>query len=1013
MRQFLAIEDENSELWQLTCKSRIEAILATQSTSELMVVHREALRILLQEYSDPEIVGQIAINANEFLAQALLLLEETKNKTCSLTEMELRESETKFRSMFEQIAVGICYTTIEGGFLQTNQKFCEIVGYTSAELQAMKYLDITYPEDRDLTNTFLNQLSGGEISNFAVEKRYVRKGGDLIWVHKTVSLIASPKDGSRCLLAVIQDISDRKQVEMSLKHLNEELETRVAERTSQLSQLNRLLAVEIAERQRTEARLAAQIEHLYWVNDLASNLNTANTLDGIYNVALKSVQQTLKVKRAAILIIDDRDILRYQVSIGLSEAYKQAVEQYCASQSKLPETQLVTITDAKQKKGDEQLDILRQVEGIQAAISFPIQYQGKQLGKIVVYYDAPRQFSDAETQLVQAIATYTSVAITRKNSEIALLESQRYAESIAESVPDILYVYDLLGQRVIYMNEASTSIVGYTPAETIAMGSRLLSTLVHPDDLALLPNYCDRIHSLAIGEVVDCTYRIKHANGEWRWMYSRDKVFAKDASGRTTQYIGTARDITDERARELKLKHQLTAMEASADGIAIVDLNGTFTYANNAHAITFGYSSAAETIGKHWKDLYAPETIDFVEKDVVPIILATGAWKGDLIGNKKDGTQFPVEVSITSISNEEGHLEGAVCIYRDISDRKQAEEELKATQRRFQSILDNCPAAIYVFDKDGRHILVNRFYEQKSGYTNAELYGKTLFDVWEHDFSKEVLATINQTIKSGKSMEIEETVPHDDGFIHAVTLRFPLLNDRGIPDVVCSISTDITDRRRAELKLEESLKEKELLLQEIHHRVKNNLQVVASLLNLQQRTIKDPAIAQLFEDSRNRIYAMAAIHERLYQSKQLNQIDLGAYVRDLVSSLIQSHDIRNKDIQFEINTDLIEVNIETAIPCGLIVNELVINIFKHAFPDRSEGRVLVECLAIRDGRIRLNVCDNGVGIPAHIDFNRASSLGLRIINQLSRQLKGEMKIEAANGTCFSLRFSELKYRNRV
>jgi two-component sensor histidine kinase len=239
------------------------------------------------------------------------------------------------------------------------------------------------------------------------------------------------------------------------------------------------------------------------------------------------------------------------------------------------------------------------------------------------------------------------------------------------------------------------------------------------------------------------------------------------------------------------------------------------------------------------------------------------------------------------------------------------------------------------------------------------------------------------------------------------------LDDRGVPDAVCSISTDITDRRIAEIKLEASLKEKELLLQEIHHRVKNNLQVVASLLNLQQRTIKDPAVAQLFEDSRNRVYTMAAVHEKLYQSKSLDRINLGDYLRDLIDGLIQSYNVNSNYIQFEINTDLINVNIETAIPCGLIVNELVTNIVKHAFPDRRQGKVLVECLATSDGSIQLKVCDNGVGIPAHIDLSRASSLGLRIIGQLSRQLKGKMKIEATEGTCFALKFAELKYRNRI
>lgn len=1011
LRQFLATEGTNAELW-LASQPGVGALLASQSISEIIAIHQEALSILLKAYSEVQDIRQIALRASEFLARVFLRSQENQVHNCDLARVELRDSKIRFRSLFEQMSIGVCYNDLEGRFLQANHRFCKIVGFTLEELQTKRCLDIIYPEDVDANTAYFSQLAAGEISHFSTENRYVCKDGSAIWGQVTVSLVDASTNGSKYFLTIIQDISDRKQAEISLRQLNAELEARVNERTNTLARVNQYLLTEIAARKQTEKRLVIEIERLHWINTLASELNAANTLDEIYAVALKGIQNILATKRAAILIFDDRGIPRYQASVGISEAYKQAVENYCASQSKLTATHLVTISDTKQKKGDEQLDILRQIEGIQAAISFPIQYQEKHLGKVVVYYNAPHQFSNEETQLVQAIATYTAVAVTRKNSEIALLESQSYAVSIAESIPDMLYVYNLAEQRNTYSNQAILKVMGYTPEEIAALESDLLQTLMHPDDFATLPNYFEQMHKLAIGEVIDLTYRLRHANGEWRWIYSRDKVLRKDANGRTMEYIGTARDITDTKATELKLKQQLAAMETSADGIAILDLNGIFTYANNAHAATFGCNDVSEIVGKSWKDLYDRETIDFVEKDVVPHILANGVWKGELLGKKKDGTHFPVEVSITSISHE-GQLQGAVCIYRDVSDRKQAEAELQATQKRFQSILDNCPAAIYVFDTAEKHVLVNRFYEQKSGYTNAELRGKSHFDIWPNELATEVSATLRQVISSGKPMEIEETIPHGDGFIYAVTLRFPLLDDRGVPDAVCSISTDITDRRIAEMKLEASLKEKELLLQEIHHRVKNNLQVVASLLNLQQRTIQDPAVAQLFEDSRNRVYTMAAVHEKLYQSKSLDRINLGDYLRDLVNGLIQSYNVNSNYIQFEINTDLINVNIETAIPCGLIVNELVTNIVKHAFPDRRQGKVLVECLATSDGSIQLKVCDNGVGIPAHIDLSRASSLGLRIIGQLSRQLKGKMKIEATEGTCFALKFAELKYRNRI
>ncbi len=227
------------------------------------------------------------------------------------------------------------------------------------------------------------------------------------------------------------------------------------------------------------------------------------------------------------------------------------------------------------------------------------------------------------------------------------------------------------------------------------------------------------------------------------------------------------------------------------------------------------------------------------------------------------------------------------------------------------------------------------------------------------------------------------------------------------------LQQEIEQRKDVEAKLQESLREKEILLKEIHHRVKNNLQIVASLLNLQKRSIKDPKIIQLFEDSQNRIYSMAIIHERLYQSKQLNQINLGEYLQDLVNALIQSYNIDAKQIEVQLHADPIYINIETATPCGLIVNELVTNIIKYAFPDRRLGKVSIECRTTPDAKILLAVCDNGVGIPDRVDFNNPSSLGLRIITNLARQLRATLDLDRSNGTRLSLQFSEVADQNRI
>ncbi|MBU7030574.1 MAG: ATP-binding protein, partial [Theionarchaea archaeon] len=200
-----------------------------------------------------------------------------------------------------------------------------------------------------------------------------------------------------------------------------------------------------------------------------------------------------------------------------------------------------------------------------------------------------------------------------------------------------------------------------------------------------------------------------------------------------------------------------------------------------------------------------------------------------------------------------------------------------------------------------------------------------------------------------------------------------------------------------------SLREKEVLLREIHHRVKNNLQVISSLLNLQSAYIKDKQYAEMLKESQNRIKSMALIHERLYQSETLANIEFSTYVRTLVSGLVCSYGVSADHITLTIDADNVFLDVDAAIPCGLIINELVSNCLKHAFPDRK-GEVTVALHSV-DGQIELVISDNGVGIPDNIDFKNTETLGLRLVTILAEeQLNGEITLDKSKGTAFIITF---------
>jgi two-component sensor histidine kinase/CBS domain-containing protein len=221
--------------------------------------------------------------------------------------------------------------------------------------------------------------------------------------------------------------------------------------------------------------------------------------------------------------------------------------------------------------------------------------------------------------------------------------------------------------------------------------------------------------------------------------------------------------------------------------------------------------------------------------------------------------------------------------------------------------------------------------------------------------------------------------------------------------------TELAERKRTEEQLKISLKEKESLLKEVHHRVKNNLQIISSLLRLQSDYIRDEKTLSLFKDSQNRIRSMALIHEKLYQSKDVLRIDFGEYIYDLVSNLLHSYTAHLQSINLRVESHNIWLSIDTAIPCGLIVNELVSNSVKHAFPNQNEdNEIAIEISLTDNNKYKMTVRDNGIGFPQNIDFCNTESLGLQLVCAFTEQLEGTVELDNTNGTTFTITFIEIE-----
>lgn len=227
------------------------------------------------------------------------------------------------------------------------------------------------------------------------------------------------------------------------------------------------------------------------------------------------------------------------------------------------------------------------------------------------------------------------------------------------------------------------------------------------------------------------------------------------------------------------------------------------------------------------------------------------------------------------------------------------------------------------------------------------------------------------------------------------------------------MARDITLEKKISKEIKESLKEKEVLLQEIHHRVKNNMQIISSLMSLQTKYVDDEVSLDVLKESQNRVKSMALVHEKLYRSEDLTHINIYNYINNLVLDLFFSYGVSRDQITPIIDIDEIKLNIETAVPCGLIINELVSNVIKHAFTDKKGGKMWLSLHLTDDNQIELMVADNGSGLPNGFNINSSNSLGMQLVNSLVNQLDGSIKIKRSNGTKFNIQFKELIYENRI
>ena len=560
----------------------------------------------------------------------------------------------------------------------------------------------------------------------------------------------------------------------------------------------------------------------------------------------------------------------------------------------------------------------------------------------------------------------------------------------------------------IYYSPKLITMLGYEPQEF----SRQLnewSSRIHPDDL---PGVLVKLRQHLAGQrphyLAECRMRCK--DGSYKWIMDRGKVVARSAEGDALRMVGTHTDITERREVEAKLAQSRQMLQDIVDQLPQrvfwKDVESVYLGCNLAAARDAGFESTEEIVGKTDYDLAWKASAEIFRADDREVI-RTGQFKMLYAEpmHRPDGSVMWLRTSKVPLLDEDGQIFGVLGTYEDVTEIKRAEMALQESEERFRNALEYSAIGIALLRPEGGWLKVNRSLCEIVGYSEAELLTKTFQEITHPDDLEADLVNANRVL-SGEitHYHMEKRYIHKDGHPVWVNLSASIVRDTsGAPSYFVAQIQDISQRREAEDRLRGSLAEKEVLLKEVHHRVKNNMQVISSLLQLQAGYLHDPADKQIFRECQTRIQTMAIVHERLYRSGDFAQIDFGSHLRELCQLVHHTQIAEGRRYEMDVKVEPWQVSLDAAIPLGLIVVELLTNAFKHGFQGREQGVARVVFQGQPDGGLLLEVSDNGSGLPPGFDFDKGRTLGLRLIRSLARQLRAEISISAEEGAKFSVR----------
>ncbi|RJP75260.1 MAG: PAS domain S-box protein [Candidatus Zixiibacteriota bacterium] len=971
---------------------------------------------------------------------------EAANEELTVQEEELRvayeelrdkqealvESERRYRELVKYAPAAIYELDFRRQkFVTVNDALCQITGYTREELLTMNPFDLLDEPGKALFQKRINQWLSGEEPDEQVEFRVNAKDGREVYAALNVTFTLDEQGRPLGATVIGHDVTERKRAEEALRASEANIRSIAENIPSVLMRYNREMQVVYLSPQ---AEAITGIPISKFLGHTNREVGMPEDLCDQWEAALEQVfhsseGQSLEfdlptaqeVRTFLLKFVPefDSDRLTVRHVLGIStditerkraeEALRQAHERTSAILESISDSFLAMdedwrITFINQRAigyGKRPLDeVLGKTiwEAFPAILGTPLEEfyrQTMQSRRALTYVNpsvvAPGAYFELHAYpFGNGLSVFGQDITERKRAEEALRESEeRYRAFFRSSIDAILITTPEGGIEAA--NSEACRLFGMTEAELIQAGRWGIQDETDP-----------RIPQALAERARTGRFRgdlnLKRKDGTiFPGEISTALYNAEKGAEKTAMII---RDVTERKRMEEALRRSeekyRSLFEQMGEGFVV----GRMIYDDQGNACDYQFveaNPAYERLTGLPRELSLQKTI----RELIPTLEppwieqhARVAETGESCHWESYNEQVGRHYSIHSFQPGPGMF---ASVFTDITDNKKAEQTLRESEERFRVMADSSPFMIWVTDTRGDVQFVNRAYQEFFGVTLEQVLGpgwQPLVHPEDHEAYVQGFLT---AVWERRPFSSEARVRHADGqWRWIMSVGEPRFSPDGEYLGHVGSSPDITEMRQSEERIQASLDEKVVLLKEIHHRVKNNLQIVSALLGLQRGRIKDPAMEIILRDSQSRIRSIALVHEKLYRSRDLARVDLAEYLTVLTSSLLQSYGARDR-VTLEIDADPLSLDVDTILPCGLVVNELVSNALKHAFPEGRQGLVRI-LLKEAGGIVRLIVEDDGVGLPPGLDYHKSDSLGLQLIHTLAQQLNATVNMAAGPGT---------------